>query len=56
MNFTLENGKEAIVREYKTEDFSAIQELNASEGWNTLVERGRRPKKHWRIPTFPMLL
>lgn len=45
MNFTLDNRKEVIVREYKDKDFQAIQELNSKEGWNTLVERGNEMKE-----------
>lgn len=45
MNFTLDDGKEVTFREYEPEDFPAIQQLNALEGWNTLVERAEETKE-----------
>lgn len=39
MNFTSENGQKLTIREYQTEDYVAILQLNKLEGWTTLVER-----------------
>lgn len=45
MEFTLDNGKEVTFREYEADDFPAIQQLNALEGWNTLVDRAEETKE-----------
>lgn len=45
MNLTLDNGLGVTFREYEVEDFSAIQQLNALEGWTTLVERSEETKE-----------
>ncbi|MFZ3579442.1 GNAT family N-acetyltransferase [Virgibacillus sp. DJP39] len=45
MNFTLDNGEKVMFRQYEANDFEAVQQLNAREGWNTLVERGEETKE-----------
>ena len=45
MKIKSDNGQEITFRKYEAEDFPAIQQLNALEGWNTLVERAEETKE-----------
>jgi ribosomal protein S18 acetylase RimI-like enzyme len=47
VELTLKNGQQIHFRPYQETDFPFIQQLNATEGWNNLVEKEEETKKAW---------
>lgn len=47
--------KDALIRQYRENDFPAIQQLNSQEHWNNLVAKEQDTKQAWTNSTIAVV-